>query len=748
MRGPQKHLLAFATLVCALPPPRVAAWGFPGHRLLNAEATKTLPPPLRALFEGNEAYVREHAIDPDLWVIAGRPGEAPNHFLDIDAFGPFPFDQVPLLEADHLARYGAQAAERGRVPWRVGEVYRELVAAFAAGDEARVLERAAVLGHYVGDAHVPLHSVVNYDGQLTGQKGVHSRWETELLARFARQIETRLQPGTAVTVADPVAFIFDVIKESYARSRELLAADKETTSPRDFADTAEDDRYDDAYYSAFFEREGSDVVSRLDAAATALGSLWLSAWQEGGRPELDPAFRIPYVRGATRLVVVRTDVAFEDGLARGVFPQLSRLRQRGSVVRLDAPVVAGPEPLFVAAAREDLDATGLLLPEAYPFAPFAEEKRYGANYGRKLTLVDADHGPRIAAATWTEKDITLREPAGWTGKVPAGAREFALRAADQPLYGLIYDDSEDAARGFDSMLLSTSRDVAAGVKLKPRPLSAGPDAFATLALPAVEVALPFRLFALAPDAKSLLLHQPPVRTLLASRPRVATAAGALGESSDEAYLRGDLGPTLWSGGDGTAEARFLETAAFVARQFDRLLAFGLARTRWHVLVAQAPPPGLAFAEWQRRLEAGKDGVLLRKLRRLSDQYVAALDGIVGDLAQQIEDDQAVALLTPTSFVLAGPGVAAEKEVGPVRGVDVAPTLVAFLGLEPTASEGRLLRAVLSRMPPEAPTRGPGKTGAVAKPTRPRRPSPPKSSVKAVPGEAWSLQSAQTVPRRP
>jgi len=750
VRGLSKHLLAFAILALALLPRPVAAWGFPGHRLVNAEATKTLPPPLRALFEGNEAYVREHAIDPDLWVIAGRPGEAPNHFLDIDAFGPFPFDQVPLVEADHLARHGAQAAERGRVPWRVGDVYRELVTAFAAGDEARVLERAAVLGHYVGDAHVPLHSVVNYNGQLTDQKGVHARWETALLARFERQIEPRVEAGTATRVADPVAFIFDVIKESYARSRELLAADKETTSPRDFADTAEDDRYDDAYYSAFFERESEDVVSRLDAAATALGSLWLSAWQEAGRPELDPAFRIPYVRGATRLVMLRTDVAFEDGLARGAFPQLSRLRQRGSVVRLDAPVVPGPEPLFVAAAREDLDATGLLLPEAYPFAPFAEEKRHGANYGSKLTLVDADHTPWVAAATWTEKDITLREPEGWTGKVPAGAREFALRTADQPLYGLLYDDGEDATRGFDSMLLSTSRDVAAGAKLKPRPPSAGPDSFATLALPAAagEIALPFRLFALAPDAKSLLLHQPPVRTLLASRPRVAAAAGALGGSSDEAYLRGDLGPTLWSGGDGTAEARFLETAAFAARQFDRLLTFGLARTRWQVLIAQAPPPGPAFAEWQRRLQAGKDGAVLRKLRRLSDQYLATLDGIVGDLAQQIEDDQAVALLTPTSFVLAGPGVAAEKEVGPARSVDVAPTLVALLGLEPTASEGHVLRAVLSRMPPEAPTRGPGKTGTVANPTRPRRPSPPKSSAKAVPGEARSLQSDRDVPRRP
>src|SRR5262249_24526268 len=147
--------------------------------------------------------------------------------------------------------------------------------------------------------------------------------------------------------------------------------------------------------------------------------------------------------------------------------------------------------------------------------------------------------------------------------------------ADQPIHGLVYDDGEDATRGFDTLLLSASRDADHGVKLKPRP---GPDAFATLSLPTAggDLALSFRLFVLSPDAKSLPLHQVPARgPLVPNRARVPAAAGAIAGASDDAYLPAELGPALWSGGDGTAEARFLETAAFAARQFDRLLVFGL-----------------------------------------------------------------------------------------------------------------------------------------------------------------------------
>ena len=180
--------------------PRAEAWGFTGHRMVNRKAIRTLPRPLRALFEGNTSYLAEHAIDPDLWRNGGREGEGPNHYLDLDAFGAPPFADVSRNEAEHLRTHGADAIERGRVPWRAKEVYADLVAAFRSRDAARALEHAATLGHYVGDAHVPLHAILNYDGQLSGQEGIHARWESDLVDRFAEQLDTAVAPLPARTV--------------------------------------------------------------------------------------------------------------------------------------------------------------------------------------------------------------------------------------------------------------------------------------------------------------------------------------------------------------------------------------------------------------------------------------------------------------------------------------------------------------------------------------------------------------------
>jgi hypothetical protein len=724
------------------------AWGFPGHRLVNAQATHTLPAPLRALFEGNEAWISEHAIDPDLWVLSGREGELPNHFMNLDAFGAYPFADIALLEADHLARFGEKAAEHGRVPWRVADVYRDLVAAFAAKDEARVLERAAVLGHYVGDAHVPLHAVVNYDGQLTGQLGVHARWESELVARFERQIEERVEPGAAARVDDPAAFIFDVLRDSFVRSPDTLVADRESAGPRDYADTPEDDRHDDGYYSRLYEREADTVVARLDAAATALGSLWLSAWEDAGRPALDEGFRFPYVRGETRLVLLRVPVAFDDALGRGQLPQLSRLRQRGSVGRVEAMPATGSDPLFLDAARQGVPAATLLVAEARPFTPYLDGKRYGANYGRYLTLLDAEETPRVSSVVWTEKDTTFRDAEGWTGEIPEGAREFEVRTDDQPLYGLAFDDGDDATRGLDTVLLAPSRDVDAAVKLRARAPGAGGDGFGLLLLPTTAGPVPvsFRLFALGADGKTLLLHQAGVRGFLSSRARVAGAAGVLAEASDEAYLRGDFGPLLWNGGDGTAEARYVETVANAAQSFSRLLAFGLEKTRWEVLMAEVPAPGPAIAEWRKRIEAGKDGGIARRLRRFHDQYLVSLDGLVGDLARQIDSQTAVTLLTPSSFVLAGPGVAAEKNLGSISAAAVAPTLATLLGFETPPSEVAPLRAALSRLPPPTPARGKKKTEDVGDPTRPGIARPTKTADHAAGSQARLLQRRSDVDR--
>src|SRR5512134_2202125 len=214
-------------LALALVPVPARAWGFIAHKAINATAVETLPPGLKPLFSANRDFVSEHAIDPDLWKTDFNEAEDPNHFLDMDAFGKAPpFPEIPRSEPEHLRRHGAKAVEKGRLPWRVGEVYRQLVDAFRARDSRRALEVAATLGHYVGDAHVPLHAVVNYDGKETGQAGVHGRWESGLVERFERQILTGVTPASQPVAGQPEAVAFDALMESFEESKRVLESDR------------------------------------------------------------------------------------------------------------------------------------------------------------------------------------------------------------------------------------------------------------------------------------------------------------------------------------------------------------------------------------------------------------------------------------------------------------------------------------------------------------------------------------------
>ena len=94
---------------------------------------------------------------------------------------------------------------------------------------------SAVLAHYVEDGHVPFHAVLNYDGQLTGQHGIHSRWESELVARHRTALQ--LAPPPVVAVSDMRAYMFDVLQGSFPHverswppTRPLSPAARSTTT--------------------------------------------------------------------------------------------------------------------------------------------------------------------------------------------------------------------------------------------------------------------------------------------------------------------------------------------------------------------------------------------------------------------------------------------------------------------------------------------------------------------------------------
>src|SRR5437870_2992941 len=209
--------LVMLLLLLALPAP-AHAWGLQAHKFIMDRAIALLPPELRPLFESHRAEVVERSIDPDTWIVAGWEDERPRHFVDMDSpgFGQYPFTELPRDYTAALAKFGAaKMRDTGTVPWAAEEVYGSLRRAFEAYSRQRgfgadnVILFSAWLAHYTSDAHVPLHGVANYDGQLTQQWGLHSRWEATLFERYRDRLTIAPQP--IAPVKDPRGFIFDAL---------------------------------------------------------------------------------------------------------------------------------------------------------------------------------------------------------------------------------------------------------------------------------------------------------------------------------------------------------------------------------------------------------------------------------------------------------------------------------------------------------------------------------------------------------
>jgi hypothetical protein len=230
----------------------------------------------------HQAFIGEHGKDPDT-VFTVKEGEAERmrHWFDLDELDRFPFRNIPRNYEKALAKYGRERLkEAGLLPWRIAELYARLVQAMRESDWKRVPLFAAHLGHYVADGHQPLHTTTNYDGQLTGNQGIHKRFEHEMIRRHLGQYQDLAAfTQRAQRTADPVGFTFDFLIDSYVWVDNLLRAD---TLARLGVHG-----YHDAYYAALYVFAGKLAKLSMAQAATDLGSLWYSAWIEAGQPKVE-----------------------------------------------------------------------------------------------------------------------------------------------------------------------------------------------------------------------------------------------------------------------------------------------------------------------------------------------------------------------------------------------------------------------------------------------------------------------------
>ncbi len=268
-------------------------WGFWAHKVINKEAAALLPEPLKSFYEKNVDYVIEHASDPDLRRDEVKD-EGYQHYIDIDRYGNYPNFDIPHAYNDAVKKYGEDVVLKiGVVPWRVGIEMDSLTAAMKAGDVPLILHLSADLGHYVGDMNVPLHTTQNYDGQMTGNIGVHSRWESGIPERFGDKYNYSGN-DSVVYIKDPVEHAFEIINHSYSLIDKIFRADSlaKVGVPQDslFHVEKRDGRktyiYSERYYANFNTELNGMVESQMRRAVREVASYWYTAWVNAGKPKI------------------------------------------------------------------------------------------------------------------------------------------------------------------------------------------------------------------------------------------------------------------------------------------------------------------------------------------------------------------------------------------------------------------------------------------------------------------------------
>jgi hypothetical protein len=280
----RKTLCVLAALVVVAAPRPADAWGFAGHRLIMARAIELLPPELKPFFDRFKSEIVVRVIDPDLWRNVGWEDD-PNHFVDfgMPELGPHPFTALPRERDKALEKFGRRIMNRvGYLPWREAEMFGNLRRAFEGFKRQEpyttsdVVLFAPVVSHYIQDAHQPFHATNNYDGQLTGNTGIHSRFERDLIEKF--QSRLTLAPAPPTPIVNPRDTAFDVLLDSYALVDAILKADTTAIAGKDV--------YDEEYFEKFFTAVKPTLERQLNRAISATAGVIVGAWQAAGRPAL------------------------------------------------------------------------------------------------------------------------------------------------------------------------------------------------------------------------------------------------------------------------------------------------------------------------------------------------------------------------------------------------------------------------------------------------------------------------------
>lgn len=265
-------------LIVSIPSTSLFAWGKTGHRIINRKAVDYFPEEMEA-FRAWRDFLGEHASDPDIRRRTDK-SEAPRHFIDIDYYKEFLLGKMIENKDSLISVYGTETVTKiGLLPWATLDTFNNLIEAFKERDKNKAMLLTSDLGHYIADGHQPMHTVVNYNGQLTNQKGVHERYESDMIDRHQNEIENSFEDCHISQIKAPLNFIFRYISGSNSVCDVLFDADSLATK--------EAGNYtSDEYYRIMWFRTKYITEIQFNRAAQDLAALIYTAWVDAGKPDL------------------------------------------------------------------------------------------------------------------------------------------------------------------------------------------------------------------------------------------------------------------------------------------------------------------------------------------------------------------------------------------------------------------------------------------------------------------------------
>lgn len=286
-------LFCFLLLLLFISPVSPAfSWGFYGHQQINRMAVFTLPDGLIGFYKQHIDYISHHAVDPDKRRYTNTD-EACRHYIDLDHYGKYALDSIPHRWKQAVKKYPEDTLKAyGIIPWHIERMVYRLTEAFRSENPDLILHYSADLGHYVADAHVPLHTTENYNGQLTNQKGIHGFWESRIPELKATSYN--YWTGKAQYIDNYTELAWDIVKSSHSEVDSVLSLEKQLNDhyPPDKKYSFETRGnitmrvYSEEYTNDYHLLLNGMVERRMRAAIITVGSLWYTAWINAGKPDL------------------------------------------------------------------------------------------------------------------------------------------------------------------------------------------------------------------------------------------------------------------------------------------------------------------------------------------------------------------------------------------------------------------------------------------------------------------------------